>query len=363
MRIIDRYLTKGFVSTIIWCVFAFTFIGIIADIFSFIERIVKHKIPAESIAAFYVYYTPSMLIQVIPISVLLSTIYLLGNLNKNNEIIAMRAAGISLWRVIAPLLLVGLILSASIFILNDRIVPASSRIAQVIRKEELEKHKRRPGSNLVIHNVAVYGMGNKIIFARSYDVKAMTLKDVIIHAHDRGLSLISKTTAKEGAWNGSGWIFSDVITYTVNNSGKILGEPQFSESRPIDIFERPSDFAKREWKPEFMSLSELISYIENFKGSGVKLLRNLEVEFHNKISSAFISLIIILVASPFALITTRGGVIVGISIGIALGLFYYGTIAVCLALGKSGVLPPVVAAWLSHVIFAILGIYLINKRG
>ncbi|MFC1590686.1 LPS export ABC transporter permease LptG [Candidatus Omnitrophota bacterium] len=363
MKILDRYIAKSFLSALLWCVFTFTVIAVIADIFSFIDRIVKYNIPIDSIAAFYVFYLPSVLIQVIPISVLLSTIFLLSDLNKHNEIIAMRAAGISLWKVITPLLLIGLILSGMIFILNDRIVPTCSRIAQIIRKDELEQFKAHIESRKTLNNVAVYGSGNKIIFARSYDTKEKTLKDVIIHSHDRDLNLIAKTTAKEGRWNGRGWVFSDVITYTVDNSGRILGEPEFKESRLMDIEEKPSDFAKREWRPEFMSYRELSDYISNFRGAGIKALKSLEVDLHYKVSFAFISLIIILISSPFALITTRGGVIVGVGMGIAIGLIYYGAIAISVAFGKAGFLPPIVSAWLANIAFGLFGVYLINKRG
>jgi len=354
---------RSFLSALIWCIFAFSIIAIIADIFSFVDRIVKYDIPVESIIAFYIYYLPTIFVQIIPISVLLSSIYILSDLNKHNEITAMKASGVSLWRIITPMLLISLILGGFIFIVNDRVIPISSRIAQIIRKEELEKYKTHINSNKILRNVAVYGRGNKIIFARSYSPKEKLLSDIIVHQHDRNLNLVSKTTAKEGSWNGKNWIFHDAITYTVDNSGRILGEPAFHEAYPIDIKERPSDFAKKEWRPEFMTFRELKSYIENFRGAGIRLLRSLEVDLYYKISFTCISFVIILISSPFALISTRGGVIVGVGMGIAIGLLYYGAIAIGLALGKAGILPPIVSAWSANVLFAVLGIYLIGKRG
>jgi len=362
MRILDRYMLRSFTMVFLWCLGMFVIIAVISDIFSYIDKIVTYRIPIASIVAFYVFYAPALIIQVVPIAVLIGTIYILGDLNKHNEIIAMKASGVSLWRIIGPLLMVGTIISGIVFIVNDRVVPTSSRIAQIIRKDELEKHKSTGGTPKIIENVAVYGSGNKLIFARTYDAGRKTLEDIIIHRHDKHLNLISKTTAKQGRWDGKQWIFYDTITYTVDNSGRILGEPQFDAERTMDIEERPSDFIKREWRSEFMSYRELKRYIENFKGSGIKLLRTLEVELHYKISFVFISLIIILIASPFALITTRGGIIVGVGMGIAIGLLYYGTIAVSLALGKLGPFPALVSAWLPNLLFACLGVYLINKK-
>ncbi len=91
-------------------------------------------------------------------------------------------------------------------------------------------------------------------------------------------------------------------------------------------------------------------------------MKGLLVDLHYKISFSFISLIIILIGAPFALITTRGGVLIGIGTSIAIGLLYYAFIAMSLAFGKAGLLPPIVAAWLGNIVFAWLGIHLINKR-
>src|SRR3989338_10120425 len=118
MKIIDRYLLKGFLGAFIWCIFIFIIMSVIIDVFSFIEDIVKYKIPLISIVAFYVYYCPTIVIQATPMAVLLSVIYILSNLNKHNEITAMRSSGISLWRILAPLLIIGLLTSICIFIIN-----------------------------------------------------------------------------------------------------------------------------------------------------------------------------------------------------------------------------------------------------
>ncbi|MDO8525365.1 MAG: LptF/LptG family permease, partial [Candidatus Omnitrophota bacterium] len=127
MKIIDRYMVKGFLAPFVWCLFIFTIMAIIIDIFSFIEDIVKFKIPAESLAAFYIYYSPTIVLQVTPMAVLLSTIFILSNLNKNNEITAMKSSGISLWRIMSPIIILGLIISIASFIVSDRVLPISSK--------------------------------------------------------------------------------------------------------------------------------------------------------------------------------------------------------------------------------------------
>lgn len=362
MKIIDRYMSKSFFGSFIWCLFVFVLMAVIIDIFSFIDDIVKYKIPLQSIIAFYVYYIPTIFIQVIPMAVLLSTIYMLSNLNKNNEITAMKSSGIGLWRILTPILVIGFLISSATFIINDRFIPMSSKIAQMIRREELEKYKASDKQARIIENVAIYGSGNRIVFARNYDTVEKKLSDIIIHEHDVSENLVSKITAQSAVWTGDSWKFYKVIMYKVDNAGKIIGLPIFSSEKVLPLKERPRDFANREWKADFMSYRELYNYIENFKGSGMKIMKSLLVDLHYKIAFPFISIIIIMVAAPFALLSLRGGVMIGIGMSIVIGLLYYAVIAISLALGKAGILPPIVAAWLGNAVFAALGIYLLNKR-
>ncbi|MFA6320391.1 MAG: LptF/LptG family permease [Candidatus Omnitrophota bacterium] len=355
-------MVRGFLSPFTWCLFIFTIMAIIIDIFSFIENIVKYKIPGSSLAAFYVYYSPTIILQVTPMAVLLSAIFVLSNLNKNNEITAMKSSGISLWRVMSPLIILGLIISIASFIVSDKIVPISSKVSNMIRREELEKDKRRSSPQQVIENVAVYGTGNRIVFARRYDTDKKLLTDIIIHEHDKSQNLISKVTAQAGVWTGSSWKFYKVIMWRIDNSGKILSEPTFYDEKIIPIKERPRDFAYNEWHSEYMSYKELKNYIKNFRGTGTRLNRSLLVDLYQKVSFSIISLIIILIGAPFALITTRGGVMIGVGMSIAIGLLYYASIAISIAFGKAGILSPIMAAWLGNIVFGAIGIYLVNKR-
>jgi LPS export ABC transporter permease LptG len=355
-------MVKGFLAPFIWCLILFNVMAVIIDIFSFIDDIVKYKIPGSSIAAFYVYYLPTIFIQVTPMAVLLSAIFVLSNLNKHNEITAMKSSGISLWRILSPVLIIGFIISIVVFAVNDRIIPTSSKISNYIRTEELEKERRKGAPAKVVNNVAVYGTGNRIVFARSYDTERKALNDVIIHEHDAKENLTSKITAQTGVWTGDGWKFYKVIIYKIDNSGKILSDPSFFNEKVIPLKERPRDFATREWKSEYLSYKELKRYIANFRGSSVKFVKNLLVDLHYKFAFPLISFVIILIGAPFAIITARGGVLIGIGMSIVIGLLYYAFIAVFIAFGKAEILPPVVAAWLGNALFAVLGVYLVNKR-
>ena len=150
--------------------------------------------------------------------------------------------------------------------------------------------------------------------------------------------------------------------WKIDNTGRILSEPTFYSEKIINLKERPSDFAYKEWHSEYMSYAQLKNYIKNFRGTSTKLVRGLLVDLHQKVSFSVISLIIILIGAPFALITTRGGVMIGVGMSLAIGLLYYACIAISIAFGKAGILSPIAAAWIGNIVFGIIGIYLINKR-
>jgi len=102
--------------------------------------------------------------------------------------------------------------------------------------------------------------------------------------------------------------------------------------------------------------------MRHFAGAGSRLIKSLMVDLYYKVAFPFISFVIIIVGAPFALITTRGGVLIGIGMSICIGLLYYAFIAIALAFGKAGLIPPAAAAWSGNIIFLLLGIYLMNKR-
>ena len=170
VKIIDRYMVKGFLSPFAWCLFIFTIMAIIIDIFSFIEDIVKFKIPGTALAAFYIYYSPKILLQVTPMAVLLSTIFVLSNLNKNNEITAMKSSGISLWRIMSPVIILGLIISISSFIVSDKVIPISSRVANMIRPRmmmgDMMRHRLMPLDFIAVISLFLFRLLNTNIVER-----------------------------------------------------------------------------------------------------------------------------------------------------------------------------------------------------
>jgi len=363
MVIIDRYIFKNFITSFLFCVFILWVLYIVGDIFGFLDEILRERIPATSLIAFYWYLTPFILTQMIPVSSLIACVFVLGNLNKHNEITALRASGISVWKMLRPMLITAFVVSLFVFVLNDRLLPPAMRLANRIRYEKLDVGKRGKAQSIKVNNVALYGEGNRIIFAREFDIKNNILKDVIIHRHDRKNDLILKISVQEMYWaDGQKWRGRGVIQCKMNNRGEFIGEPKISsEEIDIPVFETPTDFVNNQWKPEFMSFTQLKKYIRIFATGGERTYRRLLVDLNYKLAFPFTCMVTILISAPFALSTKRGGALLGMAKGIVIALLYIPLMAVGLALGKGGVLPPSLGAWFSNILFGGLGIYLLNK--
>ncbi len=193
MVIIEKYIFRSFAWLFFLSALLLWGLYIIGDVFGFLDEILKERIPFSSLAAFYYYLTPFILTQIVPISALLANVYLLGNLNKNNEITAMRASGISVWGILRPILAATFIISLCVFVINDRILPNAMKKANRIRYEKLDIAKRGRAGTIAVYNVAIYGNENRIIFAKKFDIQKEIFEDIIIHQQDANQDLILKT--------------------------------------------------------------------------------------------------------------------------------------------------------------------------
>lgn len=361
MRLIDKYLLRLFLTPLFSCLFTFISIYIIIDLFGHLDEIIREQMGLGLLLVYYLSYIPSIIVQITPIALMIATMYTLGNLARHNEIIALRASGISVWGTLKPFIITGLFISFFMLILNDRVVPSSNQRFLKIKEWKFDKKKTADIPNSPLRNVAIYGADNKIIYARLYDPKIKILKDIVIHKHDRHQNIIEKTTAKEAKWTGKGWAAFNITTYKLDIEGQIKEEPVFKHRGMLDIRERPEEFQNQKYKTEVLNSSELKNYIKRLSGASGAVVQGLKVEAYSRFSYPFANIIAIIIGAAFCLKTKRGGRLTGIGLGFVIGFLFYGVFAVSIAMGKGGVIPPFLSAWLANIIFGTLGIYYINK--
>ncbi|MFC1480350.1 LptF/LptG family permease [Candidatus Omnitrophota bacterium] len=364
MRILEKYVLKSYVASFFFCISLLIVLGVIGDIMSFLQEIFENNIPLASILSFYCHLAPFAFVNMVPFACLLSAVYVFNSLSKNHEVTAVVASGLSLWKLLRPILFVTFLLCLATFIINDKVVPSTMEKANRIRQEELEQGRDETSSD--IKDLAIYGKGDQIIFAKSFTPSTEVLKNLIIHRQDRNHLITEKISARLAKWQDdgvwAGWTGEDVIVFKVDSNGNFTGDPRIYKKKQISIKENPQDFTDTQWDPRFMSFRQLKKYLKIFSVGSPSTVRRLLVDLNYKLAFPFTALITVLVGVPFSIETGRASALIGMARGIMIAMLYLPAMAISLALGKGGVLPPVVAAWLSNVVFALVGIYFVNRK-
>lgn len=367
MRILDRYILKSIVLIFLGCVFMFGFLFILIDTFSNLQDFLEKKVAMDIIIKYYLSLLPLVLVNTTTVACLIASLFAYSSLNSNNEIIAVRASGLNFWRITRPALMFALLVSAIVFFANERFVPQSSLINEQIRQNHIKITLTDKGKGYqIVKNLTFYGLKNRLFFIDTFDPASNEINGITIIGHDQNQNLREKIVALKGAWTGIAWKFYNCQITSYNTSlPNISGDIKMYPEKLMDIKEQPADFLKQRLDVNTMNIEQLSAYIRRFQNSGAtRTINNFKVDLQQKIAFPFRTFIIVLAGLPFALMTGRRKAITFTAIGIAviIGFLYYVLDAVGLALGKGGVLHPIIAAWLAPAIFLILGLSIIKKN-
>jgi len=364
MRILDRYILKSIIYIFFSCIFVFLFLYVVIDLLSNLDEVLKHQATLALLVRYYLSYLPIMFVQVSPFACLLSTVYTFGKLNHNNEIIAMRSSGLSIYEIARNALIFGFLISLSVFWVNDRFVPISLAENQKIKIQiEEGSPKGKPKKNESIINLTLYGLRNRLFFISKFSPATKTMEGVTILEQDENQNLTKKIIATRGVYQDGLWKFSQSITYKFDQNGQVIDEPNYLEEEIMSIPETPEDLASLRQKPEQMNIRQMQDYIWILSKSGATtVIRNLKVDLYQRYTAPFTSIIIILLGIPFSLLMRKRATgMSSIGVSIIVGFLYYVLDAICLAVGKSGLIMPALAASLSHIIILSGSLYLIAR--
>jgi lipopolysaccharide export system permease protein len=337
------------------------FLYIIVDIFGHLDEILKQKVNLELLKQYYLAYLPFIFVQVAPIASLLATLFTLGSLNRNNEIVAMRSSGLSIWQIAKTIIIFGVIVSILVFLLNEKVVYRSQKILEKIKLQMENQNKKKPPESEIIKNLSMYGLKNRLFFVNKFSIKDNTMEGITILEHDIHQNVNKKIIANSGKWQDGLWTFYDSITYNFDENGQIKQEPTYYKEEIMNIAENPKDFLSQMQLPEFMNIPQLNSYIYKLSKSGAEtVVRNLKVDLYQRFTFPLTNLIIIIIGIPFALrIKKRATALASFGISFVVSFLYYVSNAMSIAFGKAGFITPLIAASLSHILFFLFGIYVI----
>ncbi len=364
MRILDRYILKSVLSTFFLCLFTFFFLYIIVDLFSHLDVILQNKISLDVVELYYLTFLPAIFIQVSPFACLLATLYTFAKLNQDNEIIAMRSSGLSIFQITKTAIIFGFIVSIFVFWINDKIAP-DYRMQNMKIKEQMESNSEKPKAKglQVLKNLTIYGSKNRLFYVNKFDPAKNTMEGIIILEHDAKQNIIKKIVANKGVFKNNLWEFYQSITYIFDENGQLKSDPQFLEEEIMPLTETPEEFINQKQSTDLMSLAQIEDYIWRLSKSGATtVIRNLRVDYYQRFTLPLTNLIIILIGIPFSFKMRRKATgMSSFGISLVVGFIYYVLTAVSIAMGKAGIIIPFLSVSLSHILMLLLSIYLIGN--
>ncbi len=354
-NLIDRYVVRIFLIVLSIVTASGISLYVIADLTERIDEILKNKIAKGLVFSYYKYMSLQIFYDIAPVVILVTTLMTFSLLSRTNEVTAAKALGVSLYRLALPVIVSALVISSFCAYLETQVLPASNeRVAQmrdkINGKETVRTYRRADRQWLFGHGRFIYNYSY-------YDPRSHTLQRLHVFDFDSNHEMVRRLYAENATYAGHGnWVFENGWARILSH-GSVANYTRFRGKRTVAFPETPEYFDAEIRPPEQMTYGELRSYIRELKGSG-QAVPELEVQLYNKLAFPVISLIMAVVALPFAFRIGRQGTLYGIGVSIVLGIVFLAVFAFFKTLGEAGAIPPAAAVWSPSALFSLLSSYL-----
>jgi LPS export ABC transporter permease LptG len=351
---LDRYILREFLKILLLVLVSTIVLIVVVDYTQISGDVQQNKIAFHTVFTYYRFMLFQILNWTLPVSVLVATLITFGMFSKNNEVTAFKASGVSLYRVALPVICIAAVMSLLSYLMVEYVLPFSNQ-----RVEQIRNKIKGKGPVAVQNQQKLWflGKGRYIINFLSYDRYTRQLSQVqVFELHPTEFRLTRRVYAERAKWDGQGWVFTNGWVRSFGTDRTVVYTPIDS---PIRLYyqERPEDFATEAKAPDQMTFAELRRYIDTIRKSGYAA-EELSVKLYEKTSWPFISLVMALIALPFAFRIGKRGALYGVGIALVLGIFYWMVFAIFTKFGEVGNLPAILSAWSANVLFSIAAIYL-----
>ena len=363
-RILDEYVVREFLGIFLLVLSGFVMLMLVFTFFEDIKDILQRNIPLSTVGAYLINLAPDMIYHITPLAVLIAVLVTFGVLNRNSEIIAMKACGISLYRLVIPIVSIAGLLAVGLFLFDQFYLPQANR-----RQEALHNIIKGRPPQTVLHPEQNWIFGQprpgepgRIFYYQFFDPKINEFANLSIFEFDPSTFALSRRIfATRAVWNPADGTWSFLNGWQREIAGASVAEYHpFLKASFAEIHEAPGYFTKEKWQAQEMNFGQLDRYISDLRQSGFDTMR-LRVELWHKLAYPLMAVVIAVLAIPFALSMGRRSSLTGIAMAIAVTLVYIVIDSFFGALGNVNYLPAAMAAWSSDLLFGLVGSYLLLK--
>ena len=356
VRLLDRYVASAYTRVFLLATGGLAGIFYISTFLDLSDKVFKGEATWSMLGTYFVYITPQYAYYILPLAVLLAALVTVGVLTKNNELVVMKACGISLYRVAVPMLVCAAAGGTLLFVLEESILGPANRRAERLRSII------RSGVPMTEVSTRQWVAGERgEIYNYTYaDPATQALLQVSVFALNDDRSRLESRTFAERAVPGG----ADTDQWTLENGWRRdfradgAAEQFAAFERQPRRLTQPAVFMTDQPDARFMGYRQLRGHADRLRASGLDVL-GLEVAIARKLSFPFVTIIMTLIAVPFAVLTGHHGAMAGIGVGVGLAMTYWTTISICAAMGAGGMMPPTMAAWAPNMIFGAGAAYLL----
>jgi len=375
--LLDRYIARAWLGNVALVTLAFAAVYFLADFMDLIDDFQQNRVPGRVVLRYYAFHVFQIFFTVAPIAVLVGVLATLGILARHNEITAMKAGGISVYRAAVPVLGMGLVSSLLLYGLQEWVLPQTNKLAaaerNVIKGRPAQSSDQFDRRWMLASDERFYNFDyivERELKARRGVAERGTGGEFSVH----GFSIYAvdpvrweldeRLFATRASWNAAeaayqldrGWRRTTGARPTfhpfVSQRVRAVGRDPGGEIEP------PAYFKREERPSDTMGFAELAGYIESLESRGFDVAR-LRVQLHRKLAFPMVALVMTLLAVPFSFVVARRGALYGIGLAIVIAIVYWAVLGIFEALGNNALLHPALAAWAPNLIFGATGLYLI----
>lgn len=348
LPVVGRYITGQFFGILLPIIATFVLLYVVIDLFDRLDVLLRHEATLSSSARYFLFKVPLMMTQITPPAVITSALLSFGLHSRRNEIIALRASGVSLLQTAIPIILASTVISFAVLVWNETVVPYSSRKFEYVNNVEIRK---RPLRGILNDREIWYHGANGFYNIDHVDRARRMIFGMKIYRFDDAFRLLSVIEVPQAEWRAQGW--------KVTGAVQVQGEEREFVATPLDatdiaIPETFDDFLEVERKPEELGFTTLRRRILDLTNKGIDASHYL-VDLHLKLAVPFSSLVLALIAIPIGGRLRRHPSIASIvALGMTVGFGYWVLLGLATSLGQSGALPAPLAAWAANGVYTLL---------
>jgi LPS export ABC transporter permease LptG/LPS export ABC transporter permease LptF len=362
--ILDDYVLREFLTTFFMVLVSFVLLLLVFTFFELLDDIIRNRTPLVTVGEYLINLTPSMIYLITPLGVLVAVLVTFGVLARTSEFTAMKATGISLYRVMVPIVVVSTIIALALFLFDESYVPSANRRQEALRsviKGRPAQTFLRPDQKWMFGRQDP-GKPGRIFYYQFFDPDQDRFANLtVFEFNPENFSISRRIFASSVHWEPQlqQWVFEHGWERRFDGEAESKYS-QFNVQSFPEISEPPQYFNKQALQSSEMTFTQLQRYIRDLRQSGFDT-KQLSVQLNIKLAYPLVTLIMAVLAIPFALSMGRRGSLTGIATAIGLAIAYWVVEGLFEALGGVNLLPTLLAAWSPDLLFGLMGAYLLLR--